>query len=61
MNARHLIREEFHSGPAPGCLPCYWLSVWTFFYSDGTAEQIRQLECYTSPSAARRLSSSGAA
>lgn len=41
---RHLIREEHHEGPAPGCIG-HRLSVWTFYYSDGTMESVRRVEC----------------
>jgi hypothetical protein len=40
---RHCIRETFNEGPAPGCTGCYWLKVWTFHYSDGTMEQLKQV------------------
>jgi len=40
---RHCIRETFSEGPAPGCASSHWLKVWTFHYSDGTTEQLKQV------------------
>lgn len=40
---RHCIRETFSEGPAPGCVSSPWLKVWTFHYSDGTIEQLKQV------------------
>ena len=40
---RHCIRETFREGPAPGCVQGCWLKVWTFHYSDGTMEQLKQV------------------
>lgn len=39
----HCIRETFSEGPAPGCVSSPWLKVWTFHYSDGTTEQLKQV------------------
>lgn len=40
---RHCIRETFSEGLAPGCVQGCWLKVWTFHYSDGTTEQLKQV------------------
>lgn len=39
--ARHeCINEDYREYPAPGCIGCFMIRKWTYYYSDGTEETV---------------------
>ncbi len=37
---RTCIGEDYDEYPTPGCMDCYMIRQWTYYYSDGTKETV---------------------